>query len=249
MRPDPISTDASGLLAGDVSIPAGDADIPGYRAKPARGASFPVAIVVQEIFGVNEHIRDLCRRLAKQGYFAVAPSLYERQGDVLKIQDIQQIVQQVVMKVPDAQVMSDLDATVRWAEAEKGDVSRLAITGFCWGGRAVWLYAAHNSHLKAGAAWYGRLVGNQTPLTPKNPIDIAAELKAPVIGLYGGQDTSIPIDTVEKMRLAIKPPSHIVVYDDAGHAFNADYRPSYNAAAASDAWQKMLTFFKENGAA
>lgn len=249
MRPDPISTDESGLIAGDVSIPAGDVRIPGYRAKPAHGASFPVVIVVQEIFGVNEHIRDLCRRLAKQGYFAVAPNLYERQGDVLKITDIQQIVQQVVMKVPDAQVMSDLDATVRWAEAEKGDVSRLAITGFCWGGRAVWLYAAHNPHLKAAAAWYGRLVGNQTPLTPQNPIDIAAELKAPVIGLYGGQDTGIPLDTVEKMRLAIKPPSHIVVYDDAGHAFNADYRPSYNAAAASDAWQKMLTFFKENGAA
>jgi carboxymethylenebutenolidase len=244
-----ISTDSIGLTAGDVSIPNGDFQVPAYRAMPAAGVSFPIVLVIQEIFGVHEHIRDLCRRLAKEGYLAIAPSLYDRQGDVSRFTDFTQIVSEVVSKVPDAQVISDLDATVRWAGGQKGDISRLAITGFCWGGRITWRYAAHNPTLKAGAAWYGRLVGIQTELTPKHPIDIAAELKAPVLGLYGGRDTGIPLDTVERMRAALHPPSNIVVYPDAGHAFNADYRPSYHAAAARDAWQRMLTFFKENGAA
>jgi carboxymethylenebutenolidase len=238
-----IETDETGILAGDVTIPTGDVRIPAYRAAPNEGESFPVVLVVQEIFGLHEHIKDLCRRLAKHGYLAIAPSLYTRQGDVLSMADTQQIFTEVVSKVPDAQVMSDLDYTVRWATGERGDISRLVAAGFCWGGRAVWLYAAHSDQLKAGAAWYGRIAGNKTPLTPKNPIDVAGELKAPVIGFYGGRDQHITLDTVEKMRAAIRPPSEIFVYEDAAHGFNADYRPGYHAEAAQDAWKKMLAFF------
>jgi carboxymethylenebutenolidase len=244
-----IATDDYGLIAGDVSIPAGDLRIPGYRAMPAEGAAFPVVLVVHEVFGVHEHIRDLCRRLAKEGYLAVAPSLYERQGDPRAIADISQIVKDIVSKVPDAQVMSDLDATVRWAGTDKGDTSRLGITGFCWGGRIVWLYAAQSEVLKAGAAWYGKLAPGRTPLAPIQPVDVAGDLKAPVMGFYGGQDQGIPADAVERMREALKPPSEIIVYPDAGHGFNADYRPGYHAAAARDAWQRMLKFFREHGVA
>jgi carboxymethylenebutenolidase len=244
-----ISTDDYGLIAGDVSIPAGDMQIPGYRAMPATGASFPVVLVVHEIFGVHEYIRDVCRRLAKEGYLAVAPSLYERQGDPRGIPDIPQIRKEIVSKVPDAQVLSDLHATVRWAAADKGDLGRLAITGFCWGGRIVWLYAAHSARLKAGAAWYGRLDGDRTPNNPVQPVDVSAKLKAPVIGFYGGQDHGIPPDSVEKMREGLKPPSEIIVYKDAGHGFHADYRPGYHAASAQDAWQRMLEFFRESAVA
>lgn len=246
-----ITTDDAGLVAGEVEIPSGDFQVPGYRAMPGSGKAFPVVLVIQEIFGVHEHIRDLCRRLAKQGYFAVAPELYARQGDVSKMTDIQQIIKDVVSKVSDEQVMADLDNTVAWAaKSGKADVSRLAITGFCWGGRVVWLYAAHSPKLKAGAAWYGRIEGQQTPNTPKNPIDLAADLKAPVIGFYGGKDQGIPVDTVEKMRDTAKQAGKTVeihVYPDAGHAFNADYRPSYNAEAAKDAWGRMLDWFHKYG--
>jgi carboxymethylenebutenolidase len=204
-----ITTDAKGLTAGEVKIPVKDGDkegeIPAYRAMPDKGGPFPVVLVVQEIFGVHEHIKDVCRRFAKLGYLAIAPELYARQGDVSKIEDFQKIIKDVVSKVPDAQVMSDLDATVAWAKkSEKGDVSKLAITGFCWGGRIVWLYAAHSAKLKAGVAWYGRLVGAADPLHPKHPTDIAANLKAPVLGLYGGADSGIPLDSIEKMREALK---------------------------------------------
>jgi carboxymethylenebutenolidase len=245
-----ITTDSAGLIAGEVEIPAGDTRVPGYRAMPAQGTAFPTVLVVQEIFGVHEHIKDLCRRLAKSGYLAIAPSLYERQGDVSGIEDVQELYTKVVMHVPDAQVLSDLDATVAWAEKNHGDTGRLAITGFCWGGRIVWLYAAHSAKLKAGAAWYGRLTNPKTPVWPKHPVDIAADLKAPVIGFYGGQDTGIPLDTVEAMRDAIKAahkPAEIIVYPEAQHGFCADYRPNYNAAAATDAWQKMLAFFRQHG--
>jgi carboxymethylenebutenolidase len=245
-----ITTDAAGLIAGEVEIPAGDIGIPGYRAMPAQGAAFPTVLVVQEIFGIHEHIKDLCRRLAKSGYLAIAPSLYERQGDVAGMQDVQELYAKVVSQVPDAQVMSDLDATAAWAEKNHGNTNRLAITGFCWGGRIVWLYAAHSAKLKAGAAWYGRLTNPKTPVWPKHPVDIAADLKAPVIGFYGGQDAGIPLDTVEMMRDAIKAankPSEIIVYPQAQHGFNADYRPSYDAAAATDAWKKMLAFFRQHG--
>ncbi len=248
-----ISTDAAGLEAGEVKIPVGNETIPAYRAQPASGKDFPVVLVVQEIFGVHEHIKDLCRRLAKLGYMAIATELYFRQGDVSHETDIQKVIKEVVSKVPDSQVMSDLDATVAWAQSTgKADVSRLAITGFCWGGRIVWLYAAHSPALKAGAAWYGRLVGASDALHPKSPLELASALKAPVLGLYGGEDHGIPVATVDQMREAIKAsggPSEIVVYPDAPHAFNADYRPSYRKADAEDGWKRMLAWFKKYGAA
>ncbi|HEY4364390.1 MAG TPA: dienelactone hydrolase family protein [Bryobacteraceae bacterium] len=247
-----IVTDAKGLTAGEVKIPVKDGVIPGYRACPAKGRSFPIVLVVQEIFGVHEHIKDLCRRLAHAGYCAVAPELFSREGDVSKMTDVQQIVNTVVSKVPDADVMSDLDSTANWAaKVSHGDVSRLAITGFCWGGRIAWLYAAHNPKLRAAAAWYGRLEGDHNAMTPKNPLDYAGGLKAPVIGFYGGKDTGIPQESLEKMKTSlsvVKDPSQINVYPNAEHGFNADYRPSYNKEAATDAWQKMLDWFKKNGA-
>ena len=200
-----VTTDAIGLTAGEVKIPAADGEIPAYRAMPATGGPLPVALVVQEIFGVHEHIKDICRRLAKLGYLAVAPELYARQGDVSKTPDAQEIFSKVVSKVPDAQVMADLDAAADWAgKSGKGDIKRLGITGFCWGGRIVWLYAAHSPRLKAGVAWYGRLAGEKTDLQPRHPIDVAAKLKAPALGLYGGADPGIPFETIERMRQALK---------------------------------------------
>jgi carboxymethylenebutenolidase len=247
-----ITTSAEGLTAGEVKIPVGDAAIPGYRAMPASGGPFPVVLVVQEIFGVHEHIKDVCRRFAKAGYLAIAPELYARQGDVSKLTSIDDILK-IVRTVPDAQVMGDLDAAVEYAkESGKGDVTRLGVTGFCWGGRIVWLYAAHSKQLKAGAAWYGRLVGEPSEQSPKHPVNIAAELKAPVLGLYGGKDQGIPLESVEQMRAALKKAkvaSEIVVYPDAQHGFHADYRPSYKEDEAKDAWNKLLAWFKKHGAA
>ena len=246
-----ITTDTNGLTAGEVKIPVAEGEIPAYRAMPAKGKSFPTVLVVQEIFGVHEHIKDLCRRFAKAGHFAVAPELYARQGDVSKLTDFNEI-RKIVSKVPDAQVMSDLDATEAYAKKSGADSSKLGITGFCWGGRIVWLYSAHNPNLKAGVAWYGRLVGTASELNPKHPVDVAAQLKAPVLGLYGAKDTGIPQDTVEQMRAAIKAAngkSEIVVYPDAGHGFNADYRPGYDKEAAQDGWRRLQEWFKKYGAA
>ncbi len=247
-----ITTDDAGLTAGEAKVPTGDGQMPAYRAMPATGGPFPVVLVVQEIFGVHEHIKDLCRRLAKAGYFAVAPELYARQGDVSQLKDIQEIFTTVVSKVPDAQVMGDLDATVAWAGGTgKADTTRLAITGFCWGGRITWLYCAHNPHVSAGAAWYGRLVGQANALMPKNPIDLAASLKVPVLGLYGGADQGIPAHSVEEMRAALArgtSGSELVVYPDAPHGFNADYRPSYRKETAEDGWKRMLAWFKTHAA-
>jgi len=246
-----ITTDTQCLVAGEVKIPVQDGEIPAYRAMPASGSDFPVVLVVQEIFGVHEHIQDICRRFAKLGYLAIAPEMFARQGDVSKISDIQQIISKVVSKVPDAQVMSDLDATVAWAgKAAKGNIDKLAITGFCWGGRITWLYSAYNPKVKAGVAWYGRLVSESKPLTPKNPIDIAADLKVPVLGLYGGKDSGIPNDTVEQMRQSLKSGSsgsEIILYPDAPHAFFADYRPSYRKEQAEDGWKRLQAWFKKNG--
>jgi carboxymethylenebutenolidase len=248
-----INTDAAGLIAGEVKIPVTDGSIPAYRAMPASGTSFPVILVIQEIFGVHAHIQDICRRLAKLGYLAIAPEMFARQGDVSKITDIQEIRSKVVSKVPDAQAMSDLDATVDWAQkSAKGNINKLGITGFCWGGRMVWLYSSHNPKVKAGVAWYGRLVGDSTALTPKHPIDIAATLKVPVLGLYGGKDEGIPNDTVEKMREVLKTGSsgsEIVLYPDTPHAFNADYRPTYREKEAEDAWKRLQDWFKKHGVA
>lgn len=248
-----VATDAQGLDAGEVKIPVGGGELPAYRAMPAHGAALPIVVVVQEIFGVHEYIKDVCRRLAKLGYFAVAPSFFARQGDVTAMSDAQEIVAKVVSKVPDAQVLGDIDATAAWA-AKTGvvDPARFGITGFCWGGRIVWLYAAHSAALAAGVAWYGRLSGPTSPLQPKYPLDVAAALKAPVLGLYGGADTGIPLAQVEQMRAALKAagsPSEIVVYRDAPHGFHADYRPSYRPADAADGWQRMLQWFGRFGVA
>jgi carboxymethylenebutenolidase len=248
-----ITTDTKGLVAGEVKIPVNDGEIPAYRAMPATGENFPVVLVVQEIFGVHEHMQDICRRFAKLGYLAIAPEMFARQGDVSQMTDIQEIISKVVSKVPDAQVMSDLDATVAWAEkSSKGNIDKLGITGFCWGGRIVWLYSAYNPKVKAGVAWYGRLISNTTPLTPKHPVDIAGELKVPVLGLYGGSDDGIPNNTVEQMRQALKAGnsgSEIVLYPDTPHGFYADYRPSYRKQQAEDAWKRLEAWFKKNGVA
>ena len=248
-----ITTDSNGLTAGEVKIPVQDGEIPAYRAMPAKGGPFPLILVVQEIFGVHEHIKDICRRLAKEGYMAIAAELYARQGSVAGMTDIQEIISKVVAKVPDEQVMSDLDATVAYAKASgTADTARLGITGFCWGGRIVWLYAAHNPAVKAGVAWYGKLVGDPGPLTPKHPIDRVGDLAAPVLGLYGAADTGIPVDTIEKMRSACQAAGKIcefVIYPDTPHAFNADYRPSYREGPAKDGWARMLAWFRSHGVA
>jgi len=246
-----ITTDTEGLDAGETKVKVRDGEIPAYYARPKGTDPFPTVLVVQEIFGVHEHIKDVCRRFAKQGYLAVAPALYAREGDVSKMSDISEIMSKVVSKVPDAQVMQDLDAAAAWAKAEgKGDTGRLGITGFCWGGRIVWLYAEHNPDLKAGVAWYGRVVGDTDDLHPKNPIDLVSELKCPVLGLYGGKDQGIPVASLDKMREAAKQAGKTVelqVYLEAGHGFNADYRPSYDEAAAKDGWQRCLAWFKDHG--
>jgi carboxymethylenebutenolidase len=247
-----ITTDSEGLVAGEVKIPVQGGEIPAYRAMPAAGGPFPTILVVHEIFGVHEHIKDICRRLAKAGYFAVAPYLYAREGDVTGMKDMKEVLP-IVRKVPEPQVATDLDATVAWAKSTgKADTARLGITGFCWGGRQVWLYAAHNPNLKAAVAWYGPLEFPKSDLAPVNPADLVAKMNAPVLGLYGGADASITAAQVETMRAAIKAAdksSEIIVYPDTPHAFNADYRPSYRPKEAKDGWARMLAWFKKNGVA
>jgi len=252
-----IVTDANGLIAGEVKIPVADGEMPAYRAMPeAKNKNFPVVLVVHEIFGVHEWIQDVCRRFAKLGYMAIAPSLYARQGDVTQMRDVQEIISKVVSKAPDAQVMTDLDATVAYARKNNGNTKKLSITGFCWGGRIVWLYAAHNKNLDAGAAWYGGVVASasrpKNPLQPTMPLDVAKDLKVPVLGLYGGLDKGIPLDSVHRMQDELKKgksKSEIVVFPNADHGFLADYRKGYNKESAEDAWKKMLEWFKKNGAA
>jgi len=250
-----IVTDKAGLVAGEVTIRAGDFDLPAYRARPQGDGRFPIVVVVSEIFGVHEHIADVARRFAKLGYLAVAPELFVRQGDAKATSDVSTLLATIISKVPDAQVMADIDAGIAWATANGGDPARLAITGFCWGGRITWLYAAHNPALKAGVAWYGRLVGATSPLQPAFPIDLVDRLRAPVLGLYGGADTGIPLDSVERMKAALAHGSdaarrsQFVVYPHAQHAFHADYRPNYDEAAARDGWQRCLDWMRANGAA
>ncbi len=253
-----IKTDAAGLTAGPVTIASGDFQMPAYRSMPATpsvSGKFPVVIVISEIFGVHEHIADLTRRFAKLGYLAVAPELFVRQGDAKAVADIGKLLADVVNKVPDPQVTSDLDATVAWAGANGGDLNRLGVTGFCWGGRQTWLFAEHSAVPKAAVAWYGPLTGTPSPLKPTNPVDNVAQLSVPVLGLYGGEDQGIPQTAVEQMRTALAggsaaaKRSQIVVYPGAPHAFNADYRPSYTKAAADDGWKRCLDWFKANGVA
>jgi carboxymethylenebutenolidase len=248
-----IHTDTGGLDAGEVKVPVADGSIPAYRAMPDHGGPFPTVLVVQEIFGVHEHIKDLCRRFGKAGYYAIAPELYARQGNPAQISDIKELIATIVSKVPDTQVMSDLDATVAYAKSTgKADTAKLAVTGFCWGGRITWLYAAHNPDLKAAVAWYGPIDRPRTELQPKYPIDLAASLKCPVLGLYGGSDQSIPVGDVERMMAACKAADKTCeakIYPDTPHGFNADYRPSYRPEAAKDGWASMLAWFKEHGVA
>jgi len=250
-----VATGAEGLVAGPVTIDSNGFALPAYRAMPVGGEHLPIVLVVSEIFGVHEHIADVARRFAKLGYLAIAPELFVRQGDAKAAIDIDTLFATIVSKVPDAQVMSDLDASVAWAAKQGGDTTRLGVTGFCWGGRQTWLYAAHNPAVRAGVAWYGRLTGATNERQTAHPVERAAALKAPVLGLYGGADTGIPLDTVEAMRLALEAGSEaakrseIVVYPEAKHAFFADYRPSYDPASAGDAWQRCLGWLRAHGAA
>ena len=250
-----ISTDSTGLIAGEVKIQTMTGPVPAYRALPEKGGKLPLVLVVQEIFGVHEHIKDVCRRLAKLGYFAITVELYFRQGDVTKFTDNQEIFAKVVNHVPDSQVMSDLDAAVVFAESTgRADTARLGITGFCWGGRITWTYCVHNPRVKAGVAWYGRLVAPaKAPLQPAYPVELAPHLKVPVLGLYGGEDASIPVANVEQMRAVLKgagnTTSEIVVYGGAPHAFYADYRPNYRKEAAEDGWKRMQGWLKKHGVA
>ena len=250
-----IVTDTAGLVAGEVTIKVGDFDLPAYRARPEGDGRFPIVVVVSEIFGVHEHIADVARRFAKLGYLAVAPELFVRQGDAKATSDVNTLFATIISKVPDAQVMADIDASIAWAKANGGDAARLGITGFCWGGRITWLHAAHNPALKAGVAWYGRLVGATSPLQPAFPIDVVDRLHAPVLGLYGGADTGIPLDSVERMKAALAQGSEAArrsqfhVYPHAQHAFHADYRPNYDEAAARDGWQRCLDWMRANGVA
>lgn len=245
-----ITTDANGLVAGPVKIPVQGGEMIAYRAMPEGVAKPAVILVVCEIFGVHEYIQDVCRRLAKLGYCAIAPELFARQGDPQKYTSIPDLMANITAKTPDAQVLADLDACAAWAAEKGADTGRLGITGFCWGGRITWLYAAHNPKLKAGVAWYGRLVGTVNEFTPKHPMDLVGDMKAPVLGLYGGQDAGIPLDTVYAMEKALKAagkPALFQIYPDAPHAFHADYRPSYRQDAAEDGWRRMLDWFRKNG--
>jgi carboxymethylenebutenolidase len=248
-----VKTSSDGLTVGEVTINVGDFKLPAYRAMPAAGSKLPVVLVVSEIFGVHEYIADVARRFARQGFLAIAPELFVRQGDAGSYGEIAKLMSEVVSQVPDAQAMGDLDACVAWAGANGGDTSRLGITGFCWGGRITWLYSAHNAGVKAGVAWYGKLVGETNALQTSHPVNAVANLKAPVLGLYGEKDTGIPLDTVEKMKAALSAgssaakKSEFVIYPDAPHAFHADYRPSYRKEAAEDGWKRCVAWFKTHG--
>lgn len=245
-----ITTDGDGLLAGEVKVPVADGEMIAYRAAPMKVKNAPVVLVVSEIFGAHEYIRDVCRRFAKLGYMAIAPELFARYGDPRSYTSIPDLFANVVSKADDAVVMSDLDACTRWAGKHGGDAAKLGITGFCWGGRITWLYTAHNPKVAAAVAWYGKLDGIPTTLQPTYPIDLVAKIKTPVLGLYGATDQGIPLSDVDAMRQALEKQaskSQIHVYDGIGHAFHADYRPSYRKAEAIDGWQRMLTWFKNNG--
>lgn len=249
-----VSTPADGLTVGEVHFAVNGFDVRAYRAAPQGKTGLPVVLVISEIFGVHEYIADVCRRLAHEGYLAVAPDLFARQGDPRAYSEVAKLMSELVSKVPDAQVMADLDGAVQWAGAHGGDLQRVGITGFCWGGRITWLYAAHGP-VKAGVAWYGRLVGQASALNPKHPVDLAPILKAPVLGLYGEKDAGIPLDTIDKMKSALSEgsaaakASRFVVYPDAPHAFHADYRPSFRKEAAQDGWKRTLAWFKQHGVA
>jgi carboxymethylenebutenolidase len=249
-----IRTPSDGLVVGEIGYEVGGFKVPAYRAAPAGRTGLPVVLVVHEVFGVHEYIADTARRLARAGYLAIAPELFARQGDPGSYGELARLMAEVVARTPDAQVMADLDGALRWAGANGGDVKKAGITGFCWGGRIAWLYAAH-APVRAAVAWYGRLAGSASELTPRHPLDIAADLKAPVLGLYGAADAGIPLESVDKMKAALANgspaarASQFVLYPDAPHAFHADYRPSYRHGPAEDGFQRALAWFKANGVA
>lgn len=254
-----VKTSAEGLTAGEVTIEVKGFKMPAYRAAPAGKTGVPVILVLSEIFGVHEYIADVCRRFAKAGYLAIAPELFVRQGDAQSYGEVAKLMAEVISKVPDAQVMGDLDATLDWSGANGGDLKRVGVTGFCWGGRQTWLYTAHSPRIRAGVAWYGRLVGNASELTPKHPVELAAQLNGPVLGLYGAADTGIPVATVDQMKAALAAAasagkaaardSEFVVYPEAPHAFHADYRPSFRKEPAEDGWKRALAWFQKHGVA
>jgi carboxymethylenebutenolidase len=247
-----VKTDTAGLSVGQFDIEVKGQKVPVYRAQPEAKTNLPVILVVSEIFGVHEHIADVARRFAKLGYLALAPDLFVRQGNPAAYPAIADVMKEVISKVPDNQVMADLDACLAWAGKNGGNVDKVGITGFCWGGRITWLYAAHNPKVKAGVAWYGRLVGSPSELTPTHPVDIAPTLKVPVLGLYGAKDQGIPLDTVEKMKAELAKggsKSEFVVFENSGHAFHADYRPSFVEADAKEGWSKCTAWFKQHGVA
>jgi carboxymethylenebutenolidase len=248
-----VKTSSEGLKTGEITVEVNGFKVPAYMAAPAGKTNLPVILVIQEVFGVHEYIADTARRFAKMGYMAIAPELYARQGDPSKYNAIADLLKEIVAKVPDDQVMADLDGMVKWASANGGDISKLGITGFCWGGRITWMYAAHNKAVKAGVAWYGRLEGAANPMSPTNPIDLVANINGPVLGLYGGADTGIPQASIDKMKAALATgsatakKSEFVVYDGAPHAFHADYRPSYRKEPAEDGFKRALAWLKANG--
>ena len=249
-----VKTSSDGLTTGEINFEVAGFKVPAFFAAPAGKTNLPVVLVVHEIFGVHEYIADTCRRFAQAGYLAVAPEFFARQGDPAKYGEMAKLVSEVVSKVPDAQVLADLDGAVKWAGANGGDTARVAVTGFCWGGRITWLYAAYGP-VRTGVAWYGRLVGAPSDLLPKNPIDLATSMRAPVLGLYGEKDGGIPLDTVDKMKAALatgtaaSKAAQFVIYPDTGHAFHADYRPTYRQGPADDGWKRCLAWFKANGVA
>jgi carboxymethylenebutenolidase len=247
-----IHTDTEGLDAGEAQVPVKDGKLPVYYARPVNGTSFPIVLVNEEIFGVHEYIQDVCRRLAKLGYMAIAPEIYFRNPEFPKMTDSQQIMREVIFKTPDAEIWSDLDAAIGWAEQNRGDPNRIAEIGFCFGGRNTWLYAAHNPHLKAAVAFYGHIKNATSDIKPKTALDIADQLYCPLLGLYGGQDNSIPEDLIRQAQAKAKAAGktvEIVIYPDAPHGFHADYRPSYREADAKDAWNRMLAWFRQYGVA
>jgi carboxymethylenebutenolidase len=248
----PVKTDEAGLTTGMVQIKSPDREIPAYVARPAKAGKHPCVVLISEIFGLHEYIRDTARRLAKAGYVTIAPDFFVRAGDPSTMTDFPAIMK-IVATASDAQVNGDIAAALAWLKAQPfADAKRVAITGYCWGGAVTWEGVAKFPEFKAGVAWYGRLSNGMSPdPANKNPLDLVADLKAPVLGLYAEKDNGIPLTDVEKMREALKAAgktsSDIIVYPGAAHGFHADYRPSYKKDAADDAWAKMLAFFKKNG--
>ncbi len=247
---EPIHTSADGLVAGEIQIPTTKGIIPGYAARPAANKSYPIVLVIEEIFGVHEYIKDVCRRLAHEGYLAIAPELYARQGDLSKMTDVNKIITDVILQAPDDRKMSDLDSALTWAAAHYGDTSHTAVMGFCRGGRDTWLYAEYNPYLKAAAAFYGPVTGETSAIQPVTPLQGARALKCPLLGLYGALDDGIKIEDVERAAALAKTAGQTVrveILANARHGFHADYRPSYNKAAAEQAWAHALAWFRAHG--